>query len=302
MPGTNSSIPSISIGMPVYNGERDIAAALDSILAQTFADFELVISDNASTDETALICQAYAGRDSRIRYFRQSTNIGGTPNFRFVLMESRADYFVWAAADDIKSIDFLAANLTFLRRHTDYIGSTSPVRFRGQAHDEIKMGDAALDDSDPYDRILRAFNGWHANGRFYSLFHRAALLNWRHLDDFAFLGSDWTLITHLARCGKLGRVDTGWVELGTNGMSNRPDIFARFRRRKIEWLLPFYTLMQDGMRQLQGARLDQKRSLLWKLLKLNYQAVRLQIKFWRQRVRTRRKKLESLVKQWFGVA
>jgi hypothetical protein len=84
-------------------------------------------------------------------------------------------------------------------------------------------------------------------------------------------------------------------------MSSRPDIIARFRRRKIEWLLPFYTLMQDGMHQLQGARLDQKRALLWKLLKLNYQAVRVQIKFWRRRVRTRGKAFKSLVKQRFRV-
>ncbi len=93
--------PKVSIGMPVYNGEKYIREALDSLLAQTFTDFELIISDNASTDATAAICQEYAARDSRLRYVRQSENRGPTANFQFVLAEAVADYFMWAAADDV---------------------------------------------------------------------------------------------------------------------------------------------------------------------------------------------------------
>lgn len=99
--------PKVSIGMPVYNGENFIKEALDSLLAQTFTDFELIISDNASTDETEAICQDYAAKDMRIRYIRQTENRGAIANFKFVLDEAVGEYFMWAAADDIWSHEFI---------------------------------------------------------------------------------------------------------------------------------------------------------------------------------------------------
>lgn len=97
----NPQNPKISIGMPVFNGERYIRAALDSLLAQTYMDFELIISDNASTDQTKTICQEYEKDDKRIRYYRQHENIGSTKNFKYVLDMARAEYFMWAAHDDV---------------------------------------------------------------------------------------------------------------------------------------------------------------------------------------------------------
>jgi len=102
-----SNSPKVSIGMPVYNGEAFIREALDSLLAQTFTDFELIISDNASTDGTEAICREYAAKDARIRYVRQAENRGGIPNFQFVLDEAVGEYFMWAAADDVWLPNFI---------------------------------------------------------------------------------------------------------------------------------------------------------------------------------------------------
>ncbi len=100
-PPTDKTIfKAVSIGMPVFNGEKYIRDALETLLSQSYRDFELIISDNASTDETAVICQQYAARDSRIRYIRQPQNIGVHANFGFVLEQARGKYFMWAAADD----------------------------------------------------------------------------------------------------------------------------------------------------------------------------------------------------------
>lgn len=96
----NNQAPKVSIGMPVYNGERFIREALDSLLGQTFTDFELIVSDNASTDGTEVICREYAARDMRIRYVRHAANLGSIANFKFVLDEATGEYFMWAAADD----------------------------------------------------------------------------------------------------------------------------------------------------------------------------------------------------------
>ena len=85
--------PLVSIGMPVFNGDRYLEKALDSILEQTLDDFELVICDNASTDRTGEICRDYAARDRRIRYLRDDTNIGAHPNYNRTFAEARGRYF-----------------------------------------------------------------------------------------------------------------------------------------------------------------------------------------------------------------
>jgi glycosyltransferase involved in cell wall biosynthesis len=102
---TNPRKPKVSIGMPVYNGEKFIREALDSLVVQTFTDFELIISDNASTDNTESICHEYAARDARIRYVRQPVNKGPLVNFQYVLENAIGEYFVFNAADDFRSND-----------------------------------------------------------------------------------------------------------------------------------------------------------------------------------------------------
>ena len=93
--------PLVTIGMPVYNGERFLPVALDSLIRQGYKNFELIISDNASTDATYKICQHYAGNDKRIRHIRNESNIGALENFNQVLRISNSDYFMWAACDDV---------------------------------------------------------------------------------------------------------------------------------------------------------------------------------------------------------
>jgi glycosyltransferase involved in cell wall biosynthesis len=103
-----NTAPTISIGMPVYNAERYLVEALDSLLDQTFTDFEIIISDNSSTDQTESICFNYVRLDSRISYVRQSENLGATANFNHVFGLARGRYFKWASYDDICKPDFLA--------------------------------------------------------------------------------------------------------------------------------------------------------------------------------------------------
>ena len=97
--------PMVSIGVPVYNGERYLRRTLDSLTAQTYTDLEIVISDNASTDGTAAIAREFVSRDARVRYVRNDTNIGAIPNFLRVLELSSGKYFTWTAADDARPQD-----------------------------------------------------------------------------------------------------------------------------------------------------------------------------------------------------
>ena len=92
--------PRVSIGLPVFNGERYLAGALNCLLQQDYEDFELIISDNASTDATESICREYAAKDPRIRYYRNATNIGASPNYNRVFRLARGEFFKWASHDD----------------------------------------------------------------------------------------------------------------------------------------------------------------------------------------------------------
>jgi glycosyltransferase involved in cell wall biosynthesis len=102
----------VTIGVPVYNGERFLAQCIDSLLAQTYRDFTLLLSDNASTDRTAEICQRYAATDSRVHYHRNEINIGLYGNFRFILQSVRTRYVKLASADDFWSPAMLADAVT----------------------------------------------------------------------------------------------------------------------------------------------------------------------------------------------
>jgi glycosyltransferase involved in cell wall biosynthesis len=114
---SNYHRPRVSIGMPVYNGERFLREALDSVLAQTFEDFELIISDNASTDRTQEICQAYAAQDRRIRYYRNEENLGAAWNYNRVFELSTGEYFKWAAHDDLCAPEHLERCVEVLDRY-----------------------------------------------------------------------------------------------------------------------------------------------------------------------------------------
>ncbi|MEW6427166.1 MAG: glycosyltransferase family 2 protein [Thermodesulfobacteriota bacterium] len=108
------SFPTVSIGMPVYNDSKYITAAIESLLNQTYTDFELIISDNASSDATSDICKKYSKCDNRIRYYRQSQNIGALANFQYVLTHAKGKYFMWAAGDDRRAATFLEKSVSIL--------------------------------------------------------------------------------------------------------------------------------------------------------------------------------------------
>jgi glycosyltransferase involved in cell wall biosynthesis len=105
----------VSVGLPVYNGARYLREAVDSILAQDYADFELIISDNCSEDETEAICREYAARDPRVRYYRAERNMGPAWNFLRVYQLARGEFFMWAAHDDRRAPRCLSLCVAALR-------------------------------------------------------------------------------------------------------------------------------------------------------------------------------------------
>jgi glycosyltransferase involved in cell wall biosynthesis len=113
--------PTVTLGMPVYNSERFLAASLDSLLKQDFHDFELIISDNASTDRSGEICREYAARDSRIRYVRQPRNIGAVANWNYLVHVARGRYFKWASSNDVCAPQLLSLCVAGLEARRDAV-------------------------------------------------------------------------------------------------------------------------------------------------------------------------------------
>ena len=104
----DSAAPRVSIGLPVWNGEEFIGAALDSLLGQSFRDLELIVSDNGSTDGTAEICRQRAADDPRVRFYRNDVNIGLQANTQKVLDLARGALFMWASHDDLWHPSYVA--------------------------------------------------------------------------------------------------------------------------------------------------------------------------------------------------
>ncbi len=277
-------MPLVSIGMPIYNCQHTLRAAITSVLNQSYSHFELLISDNASQDATASICQEYVRQDSRIQYVRQPQNCGATANFQYVLDHAQGEFFMWAAADDIRSPDFIQHNLDFLCAHPDFVASTSPVRFAGGEFNPRKMGDASL--HGPVEqRVCDFFRSWHANGRYYALMRRSAIFDCPVVRT-PFLGSDWAVVLHLIRQGKLHRAEHGWLELGTNGASRGKNIFRTYRQSSLDFFCPLARLSQFTWAMCRHFPWPNKAKILGELVRLNLLAFASQmLVHWRQPTR-----------------
>ena len=121
-------MPKVSVGLPVYNGDRYLKQVLECLTSQTFADFEVIISDNASTDETQRICEEHCQRDKRFRYFRNVKNLGLAPNHNRVFELSSGQYFKWASHDDLFAPDYVEKCVDVLDSNLEIVDCFSKVK------------------------------------------------------------------------------------------------------------------------------------------------------------------------------
>jgi glycosyltransferase involved in cell wall biosynthesis len=131
--------PLASIGLPVHDGEKYIRRALDSLLAQNYPRFEVLVSDNSSVDGTSEICQGYADRDPRLSYSRTSSYLNSADNFQRVLDLARGPYFMWAACDDWWAADFLAAMVKELQLEPEASVCMSAVERKRESGEPIDI-------------------------------------------------------------------------------------------------------------------------------------------------------------------
>jgi glycosyltransferase involved in cell wall biosynthesis len=138
-----TEVPAVSIGMPIYNGERFLRDALDSALTQTFTDFELIISDNNSTDATKKICLEYVERDTRIKYIGQERNFGAFWNFCFVVAQARGRFFTWLAHDDMLEPTFLERIVQYMLENPHVVVAAADCTIIDEEGNQLRVDSLA---------------------------------------------------------------------------------------------------------------------------------------------------------------
>lgn len=197
----------VTIGVPVYNGEVLFARTLDSLLGQSYDALDIVISDNASTDATAAICEDYGRRDARIRYFRQPANLGAPANWNFVAQQARGAYFKWASASDLCHPDMVARCVRVLDEQPDVAlcyGRTVFIDDEDRAMGEA-VADFAVLEQRPADRFRRICHELRLNNAQSGLI-RSESLRRTHLDR-RYPHGDKVLMAELALQGKFVLLD-----------------------------------------------------------------------------------------------
>jgi glycosyltransferase involved in cell wall biosynthesis len=195
-------ISRVSIGLPVYNGERYLAEVIESILAQSYTHFELIISDNASTDNTADICKAYLTNDSRIRYIRNPKNMGAAWNYNRLVHLAKGEYFKWAAHDDLYDEDFLLKCVNVLDQNSDSVLCFSHVIDIDENGNFMRRYNHSLDtySERPYRRFHDLLCRYHNCLQVFGLIRTSCLVKTRLIASYA--ASDRALLAELSLLGR----------------------------------------------------------------------------------------------------
>ena len=252
--------PKVSIGIPVFNGEEYLRKRLDSILGQTFTDYEIIISDNASSDMTNKICKEYLNKDKRIRYVRQNTNIGFPNNFNFLINEAKGEYYIAAAADDLWEPTFLEKNVKVLDTNKNVVGSISKVEYFGyieqpkinpfvsslkkivRRQNAEPINDHVLSVSGDYEKKVSSYLRFNQGSFVYGLFRTEKIC--RRRLELKIIGSDLVFILNILKEGDLFVIDEILMRKFVGGLSSKGflDIYKRGEITFVDVVFPFSTL------------------------------------------------------------
>jgi glycosyltransferase involved in cell wall biosynthesis len=209
--------PLISVGLPTYNRASDLKRCIDSVLAQDYSNFELIISDNASTDGTQSLCEELGRKDQRIRYIRQTTNRGPAANFQAVLDEARGEFFMWLGDDDWLAPNYISRCIQVLLEEPEYVivcglpkhcNDDGTVAYDG---DRINLPQAS-----GKERVLEYLRQIHYDGTFYAVMRRDKLLREPIKNTLA---GDWLFISPIVFTGKVKTLDDTYLYRSDGGAS-----------------------------------------------------------------------------------
>lgn len=223
----------VTVGLPTYNRPAGLKKCLETIISQSYRNLEIIISDNSSTDEKVQqVISEFAAKDSRIKHFRQHTNIGLEENFNFVYAKATADYFIWMSDDDYFDSNYIAACVQFLENRPDHILCSGIAKYYSGNEFLFDEKMFALDQPSAFKRVFTFFSKAGKNGNFYGVF-RNHKLNAKPLGEH--VGCDWSFMAKMAILGKLGFVSTTAYHRSADGNSGtRKKMVTKFRLNRFK--------------------------------------------------------------------
>ncbi|WP_371504479.1 glycosyltransferase family 2 protein [Nitrosopumilus adriaticus] len=246
--------PLVTVGIPVFNGEKFLERRIESILSQNYKEFKILISDNASNDSTQEICKKFVNQDNRISYHRQEKNLGYVTNFNYLINNANGKYFVIAGVDDLWEPDFLEKNVSVLENNENIVGSIGDVDYIGNFQKpksskfitnlkkNMRKQDIDIQEKhvikasgkfdDKVDRYLR-FN----QGSFVYGLYRTSEIK-KNIITSPVAAWDLVFILNILKFGDLHVVDKILLHKYAGGMSTK-GILESYKRREI----PFYDLL-----------------------------------------------------------
>lgn len=210
MPAVDFMPPRVSIGLPVRNGEKHINRAIDSLLAQDYSDFEVVICDNASDDATPEIVRGYAARDPRIKLHENGRNVGQIANMNRVFELASGEYFRWTGDDDWFEPTYVSKCVEYLDQHPDFIAVSTYIKYFDDHGNEsyYEYTGERLESPNAHRRLARMLWLTRADYRYsdlhYSMYRRSVLQR-THLCQVVF-ATDRVLSAELSLLGPFGHI------------------------------------------------------------------------------------------------
>jgi glycosyltransferase involved in cell wall biosynthesis len=273
--------PRLTIGLIIYNGADSARCCIDSLLAQTWADFELLIHDNGSTDGTSEICAEYARRDARVRHVRHAQTVPQSTNFRRVLLAARTEYFMWAADDDIWSPRFAELCIAELDRNPNAVACCTKVMFRyPDGAERLARGTFPIQ-GEPTSRVRTYLTNPRDSARLYGVY-RTPALQASYPADVPVFAYDWLVVCLSMLHGDHLEVDA--VQLLRSGHAPGK-YFEKYDRHfvrspgllgRLSWFLPLLPLSRELRTYLPPAAW---RAARLKVLRLNLHQTLLLLKW-----------------------
>ena len=230
----------LTIGLPIFNEEKKIGKVLEDLFSQNYRNFYLIISDNASEDNSYQICNEWAKKNKNIELVRQKKKLNINENFYFIYSKVKTKYFMWIAADDNRSQDYISKNIEFLNNNLDYIASSSKniVELKDNKKTEVTF-DINGTMSERYLKFLQ--NCFFSHGIFYSIFRTINLEETKKYLNY--IAWDWIVNLTIIKNGKFKRISEGYFISAHGGTSTKKDYIYNQNSKLLFKLFPFHRFM-----------------------------------------------------------
>ncbi len=249
--------PLVTVGIPVFNGEKFIKRRLDSIQNQTYQNFQILISDNGSSDLTSKICEEYQKKDNKIKYHRQQKNLGYVKNFNYLIKNAQTKYFVIAAVDDLWEPSFLEENIKILESNKKIVGSIGNVKYFGYSgtppktsklnlrlkkiirkQDVDVLEKHVMNSKGDYNKKVGEYLRFNQGSFVHGVFHTKAVQK-NIIDELP--AWDLVFILNILKFGDLHVIDKILLHKFAGGLSSK-GIMAEYKRGEITFLDMFFPI------------------------------------------------------------